>query len=355
MNASQPPLPPRRRTSAIAWLLLVLLLPLGLALGWRAWQAEAQTRRTALAEDRARMETLEQRVAGLREAQRGHAARLQQADATNRLLRDELLAIGQRAALLEESVQRLADPAEDAGRALRLDEAELLLALGGQRLRLAGDLEGARGAYAMAAALLDALDAPSDIDLRQVLAQERAALEALGADPRVAAIAGIDALEAAVARLPQHPAAPADGTAPADRPGSAASWWRDAAARIGSRILQVRRSDEQFLPDASERAAGLAALRLELALARTAAERRDTAGYASALARARDWLPRLWPGSPERSARLAELEAVAALPLTLELPTLGTTLELLRQQRMRRGSVPSPAPRVTIQEGPARD
>src|SRR5690606_39233178 len=139
-----------------------VLLPLAGVLGWRAWQAESTARSEADRAEAARVDALEQRVTGLRQGQQAQAQRLQQSEATNRLLRDELLAIGQRAALLEDSVQRLADPARDAARALRLDEIELLLSQGQQRLVLAGDVDGARRAYAMAARLLDALTAPAD-------------------------------------------------------------------------------------------------------------------------------------------------------------------------------------------------
>lgn len=334
MNAPEPPAAPRRRTSALAWLVLLVALPIAGALAWRAWQAETSERRAADAEELGRIEALQQRVATLREGQQAQGKRLQQAEATNRLLRDELLAMGQRAALLEDSVQRLANPAQDAARALRLDEIELLLAQGQQRLVLAGDLRGARRAYGLAAQLLDALTDPADIDLRQVLADERAMLDALGQDPRVAVISRLDAFESVLDALPDADGAGTAATG-ADDPGEARRqpWWQ----RLAARIVDVRRSDEQLVVDAGERATGLAALRLELTLARAAAERRDADGHAAALSRAGAWLPRLWPGSAARAAAQRELEAIAAMPLRLELPTLGTTLEQLRLMRARRG------------------
>lgn len=340
VNAPEPAAAPARRTSAVAWLLLVVLLPIAGALAWRAWQAETSQRRAADAEEAARTDVLEQRVATLRDGQQAQGKRLQQAEATNRLLRDELLAMGQRAALLEESVQRLAAPGEDAARALRLEEVELLLAIGQQRLLLSADLDGARSAYALAARLLDALTDPADIDLRQVLAQERAALDALGTDPRVAAMARIDALEAALVELPARPwpAEPRDPGPAVD--GTALPWWQRVAGRLATRVVQVRRSDEAMAVEAGERAAGLAALRLELALARAAAERRDPAGHAAALDRAAAWLPRLWPDTAARRQHHDELAAIAALPLAAQLPTLGTTLGQLRSWRALRAQAP---------------
>ena len=102
--------------------------------------------------------TLDARVDVLRDAQRTQAQRLQQAEATNRVLRDELLGIGQRAALLEDSVSKLADPDRHGAQSLRLDEIELLLGVGQQRLQLADDLNGARRALALATPLLAGID-----------------------------------------------------------------------------------------------------------------------------------------------------------------------------------------------------
>jgi uroporphyrin-3 C-methyltransferase len=344
VNLPQPPAPaPRRRTSGFAWLLLLVMVPIAGALGWRAWQAETEARRAADAEEALRLDALTQRVAIMRDNQQAQGKRMQQSEATNRLLRDELLAMGQRAALLEDSVQRLADPAHDAARALRMDEIELLLAQGQQRLLVAADLGGARRAYALAARLADSLAAPGDIDLRQALVQERAMLDALGEDPRVRAIKRIDAFEAGFDAGPTGVSA-AETEAEAAN-GSGAPWWR----RLARRIVAVRPSEDRLAVDSGEQAAGHAALRLELTLARTAAERRDADGHAAALARASAWLPRLRPGSPARDALARELEAMAAQPLTLALPELGTSLEQLRRLRGNDaaavpGTVPGAAP-----------
>ena len=97
------PATPLRRSRAGGLLLLALLL-IALAtagvLGWRQWQARQ-------AQEQARSEqqrnALEARIDSLRQAQRAQAQRLQQAEATNRVLRDELLGLGQRAAAIEES------------------------------------------------------------------------------------------------------------------------------------------------------------------------------------------------------------------------------------------------------------
>jgi uroporphyrin-3 C-methyltransferase len=313
---------PTRRPAAI-WLLLLLLLAVLGWRGWHWWQARLVHQQSIAADTGAQWQALSARIDALRGDQRAQAQRLQQADATNRVLRDELLGLGQRAALLEDSISKLADPDRHGAQALRLDEVELLLSQGGQRLQLSGDLDGARSAYALAAGVLDGIDDPAYLNLRQALVQERAALDALGADPKVVAAGRLDAF-AATLRAPSAGFTNADHGQP--------SWWQRSFARI----LQVQPSDRAIAVAPGDRAAGYAALQLELALARAASERRDEAAWRAALLRADAWLLRLWPDSPELRRQRAQLRALQAQPLTIGLPTLGTTLQQLRQLRAAR-------------------
>ena len=82
-----------------------------------------------------------------------------------------------------------------------------------------------------------------------------------------------------------------------------------------------------------DRDAALAALQVEFSLARAAVERRDTAGFHNALTRIDGWLQRLLAGSaglPQKRRLLAELQA---LPLRMESPLAGTSLQQLRALR----------------------
>ena len=308
-----------RRSAGRPWLLLVVaaLLALGVYAAYR-WNAAQAAQAEIAAGDRLRIDALEQRADALRRDQRAQTARLQQAEATNRLLREELIGLGQRAALMEDSVRKLADPALHAGQALRLDEVELLLAQGQQRLLLAGDLDGARRAYALAAQLLDGVADHARLDLRQALAQERAALDALGEDPGAIAAGRLEAFAASLPALPRQAT-----------PARAQAWWD----RTLSRLVDVRPTASAVANDPADRAAGLAALQLEFGLAHAAIERRDEDAYRAALARADGWVVRLWPGSAGRERQRAALQALQAQPLSLQLPTLGSTLEQLRRQR----------------------
>lgn len=268
-----------------------------------------------------RLESLNQRFASLRGDQGVQAKRLQQAIATNRILRDELLGLAERSALIEDSFARYSDPGRHGAQALRLDEAEVLLSLGQQRLQIAGDLDGARRSYALAAGVLGAIEDPAYLDLRQTLGQERAALDAVVEEPRAAALARLNDWTAALGTRPVADAV-------TDTPGQ--PWWKRAF--IG--IVEVRELDQTAALDPDQRADALVGLQLEITLARAAAERRDTDAYRSALGRAEKWLGRLTtsPGT----ATSAQLREIAAMPLSLPFPTLGTTVTQLRQLRADR-------------------
>jgi uroporphyrin-III C-methyltransferase len=316
---SAAPLKPRR--SGWRWPLLLLALAGGGSWLWYSDHQRTERERVADSEATQRLEALEARLERLRGDMRGHSQRLQQADATNRVLRDELLGMNQRAALIEANVAKLADANRQGAQALRLDEAELLLTLGLQRLQLAADLDGARRAYALAAGVLDGVDSPGFLNLRQTLAQERAALDALSADPRHTALLRLDAL---AAQLPDPAALPRAPVLSANAP-----WWD----RVLARLVSVHRTDAPTVLASDDRNAGDAALQLELTLARTAIERRDPAALRAALDRADAWLLRLWPASPQRHALRDTLKMLRDAPLTLEIPTLGSTLEQMRAQR----------------------
>ena len=312
---------PARRSRAGGLLLLVLVLAamaVAGVFGWRHWQG-LQARQ--LAADSARQDALESRLEALRQGQRAQSQRLLQAEATNRVLRDEVLGIGQRAALIEDSLSRLADPDRHGAQALRLDQIELLLVIGQQRLQLDDDVAGALRALALAAPLLDGLDDPAYLNLRQALVQEQAALQALGADPRVRATALIDQLQAGLSVE-----VAADAT-----PAAALPWYE----RLLGRIVRAQPTAGAGLRERADREAAIAALQIEASLARAAIERRDEAGLRHALTRIDAWLQRLHAGSQQLAAKRAQLAQLRAIELRQSSPLAGSTLQQLRSLRTR--------------------
>lgn len=321
----------RRPFGALGWLLLLLVVAALAAGGWYAWR----TLRTPAPEGPdlspealdARLLEAEQAVVTLRRTQQGLDQRLTDTTARTGLLRDEVLGVGQRAAILEDSLRELSARASEGREALRLDEAELLLSLAQARLDVAGDLPGAIRATAMARDALEPLTDPQFINLRQTLGQELAALRALPADPRGVAAGELDALQASLPRL----ASRAPGAPPASGTGSG---WQ----RLLDAIVQVRPSSTQDLISPADRATGEAALGLELALARIALDRRDEAGFRAAIVRIDQWLQRLYAEDATLRERRERLAALGTLDLSPDLPMSGSGLQQLRD--LRRGMAP---------------
>ena len=324
MLVNDEPTSPRRTFGAgrlIALAILVLVVGLAAWRGWAWWQARGEGKRDEQAMTVQRLEALEARAEALRRDQRAQAQRLLDAAATNRVLRDEVLGLGQRGALLEESVAKLTDPDRHGAQALRLDEVELLLSLAAQRLEIAHDPAGARRAYALAAGVLDGLDDHRLLNLKQALAQERVAVDALGAGARADAFARLDSLADAITGLPRQ--------APTAAPGHVRPAWQ----RWLAPLVDVRPSRDTTLVAPDQRAAADVALQIEIGLARAALERGDDAAYRAALARVDGWLPRLWPDSPARRQVHARLRTLQQAQAPARPTEVGSTLQQLRALR----------------------
>ena len=322
---------PVRPRGSWPWLALLVLGVLTIA-GWWYWNMRnrpvVETVDLSPEALDSRLLQAETGLGGVRRTQETLTQRLADNRARTDLLRDEVLGLGQRAGLLEDSVRELSDTRQDAAAALRLDEAELLLTIASERLRLGRDVAGAVHATELADGVLSALNDPALLNLRQSLAQELAALRALAPDPAAEAAGRLDALEAA---LPQLAAA---GPARPARTGS------DPKAggfdRLLAALVQVRPSGEQDLLSPTDRGAGEAALHLELALARTALERRDETAFRASLARLDNWLRRLYADGTLRRAQHAQVARLRVQPLSRDLPIAGSTLVELRALRQRR-------------------
>lgn len=322
----------RRGPGVLAWLLALAVLAALVAGGAWWWSqrgtvAEAGPDLSPEALD-ARLLEAEQAIASLRRNQQGIDQRLTDTASRTRLLREEVLGVGQRAALLEDSVRELSTEAAEGVEALRLDEVELLLGLAQARLAADADTAGAIRATTLAQQALAPLTDPQFISLRQTIAQELAALRALPEDPRGLAAGELDALEATLPRL----ASRAPGAPPSAGEGS--SGWR----RVLDAVVQVRPSSSQDLISPSDRATGEATLALELALARTALERRDDESFRASLVRIDQWLQRLYADDALLRERRERLSALAGRPLAPAMPEQGAALQQLRDLRRGRAA-----------------
>lgn len=314
---------PRTRSRLIGFSVASLLLLAMLALAWWRWHgAIEQWFAPPPTDDTAqRIAVLEAQLQSQSNELRQLSERIVGNASAQRIIRDDLLGIGERAALLEEAVNRLADPEIASSQSLRLDEAELLLVMAIERLELANDRAAAERAYVLVETIFSALSNPRWVSLRQTLAQELAALRAAPEDPRTLALATLDTLESALDALASAPHR--------DAPAPLLPRWQ---ALLGQ-LVQVRRSDAQHVLASDEIDQARTVLTLELALARAALERRDEIGFRGALTRIVATLQRLYPESAARQQQISELQALHALQLRLDLPVLGSTLEQLRAVR----------------------
>jgi len=312
-----PPHPPLRWILPLA---AVVVVAGGAGWGWTQWQAQQLRSAQRDADATVLVQGLASSVDALRRDQRSTSQRVQDAAATNRVLRDEMLGLGQRSALLEENLARLADSTRHNAQALQLEEAELLLSQAGQRLAFADDVEGARRLYALAAAALEDVQGSEYLNLRQALMQERNAVDALGPGPRAEASQGLNRFATAIGALPEQIVPTADSAAP---------WWHELLAPF----VTITPTATQGPLTGAERAAAWDSLQLELTLARAAVERGNQSDFEQSLDRVALWMPRLWPDSPGLRERRAELQQLRARVLRPPLPELGSTLQQLRAMR----------------------
>jgi uroporphyrin-3 C-methyltransferase len=323
----------RRRPNWLVWLLALAAIVAALVAiqQWRRLEnseRRAEAWRESSAALQTRVEDLATALDGLRRSHRALESRASDNAATNKVLREELLGMGERAALLEDAVARLADNRLRGEVMLRLNEAEFLLLLGEERLRLFGDVPAAIQAYNLSEAALASLDDPVLATLRQTLAQELLALRSVPDDPRPAIRAELAALAATLDQLP----ASRDGEiVAADRNDS-------RLMQLLSRLVTVRRIGERdAVLGPVQRDAAIASLRLQLELAQAALSRPDPAAYRHAIEQAQALAPRVFDASAAAVAPLRDaLQRLHGAVLVPELPVLGATLQELRGLRSTR-------------------
>lgn len=186
MNNPYSPPPAPKKSAAAVFALLVAFLALlvsALALSW-LWRTENHNGHLESERSKidARLNLFEERLKLAEDDVRATQLRLQDAATVNRNMRDELLAMTERAELLETAIKRVSDRGIDNIAELRLNNAELLMTAGLARLRLFRDTEGALAAMQWADAELAALHDPIIAGIRQSLARELAVLQAIPAD-----------------------------------------------------------------------------------------------------------------------------------------------------------------------------
>ncbi len=358
VESSGPPASPRheRRRGWGLWPPVLLLLAAGGAGLW-SWQTIKRLEVAERGRDewqqlgeelRGRIVELDRELDATRERQRALDGRIGDAASGQRVLREEVLGIGERAALLEDAIARLAQSRQEGAQALLLDEAEFLLLLGAERLALFRDPAAAIRAYLLADSALAGLQEPIYAPLRQSLAVELEMLRALPPDPLPGARAAVDALVDALPTLP----APRPAVDPAST---------SRLARLLGELVTIRRLDEGGVPlDPLTRGARIAALSLQLRGAVAALERGDAEAWQRSVAAFGAAAEGLFDtGDARVQAHLRALAGVSTAAVGL--PELGSSLRELRGLRATRRlgtalpDLASPAATTSSTPAPASD
>lgn len=327
----------------VIWLVLVLLVVAALVYGWLRFGHLLGTESTIVDTSGPA-----QSIASPSPALAGELAALQRslddAAGVNRALREQVLGLTQRVGLLEDGfsgMERGAAPGVDA---VRFAEADFLLRLGEERLRLFGDVGGARNAFDLADEQLSEISDPRATAVRQTLALERDALASVAVSDVPVLLGRLDRLAAQTASWPLKGRDRPVDSAP-DEPGR--SWWSRAGSAV-DRYFRVRRTDP------SERAGGGPLLRerleLDFSRARLLILRGQGEAAHKAIASARVDLQTNFDASDVSVAQaLKVMSELLAAPLSPTLPALGESRRELARLRgvTLRGAANPAADRAT--------
>jgi uroporphyrin-3 C-methyltransferase len=333
---------PRKSSSAVGWLALLLVLALAGGAGW--YLRDMLQREAALMERLAELEL----AAGaeedrLEQAGQRFESRLQEGLAT---IRQESENQAQLVSSLEEQLAAVRTELARFGANDReswlLAEAEYLLRLANQRLIMAGDTESAEALLTSADGVLRQLD---DVGLHPVRAAVASDIAAVRAVPRVdtegiylrlAALAE-QAAGLVIFEFPEQAAQP--------REAAAGTWqarleqgYEEALVKLSDYII-IRRRDVpmQSLMDPQWEGLVRQNLRMLLEQAQVALLSSNQALYQASLERASHWVAEFFE-SDEAAARAMdrEIRQLAGLQVAVTLPDISGSLEALDDAVERR-------------------
>lgn len=347
--AAEPPVP--HRSHASRWLLLALLVAaIVAALWWYApWSLLQQKHRTDVLQAlNARVQTLTESVAQLRDRNRALHDRLDDGEQVDKSVRAQMLALNQRMQALESATANLADTRVSGRESLALDETEWLLTLAGERYTLFHDVPATITAYRAADTALSQVRDATFSGVRDDIAAEIDALDALHAANSTSVATRLATMRGELAQLPAGRSA----LPPPEQPVSGSKLWRILGGLVrihhdGDAATQVALHDPALAREL---------IALDLRDAEAAALARDTKRFRTALAAVHAQISASFaPDAAPVKALLDQCDALGQVDLAPPAPKiLGTALKSLRNLRAThalRNTPPTPRPASKAEAG----
>jgi len=313
MTDPTPARPAPRAATILSLLALTLSVGLACAL-WYLFATLDRSEQERVAHAR-RVILVEEENAQLRRQVAELGQRIDDDDALNRSLREETLGIAERAALLEQAIKRVSENRMDSVSELRLNQAELLLSAGIERLAVFHDAPASLAALRLADAELARLGDARYAGVRQTLAQEIAALEALPVRAHADTLVILADLRARVGQLPMRGSGPTAAV---------------VSKKLG-RLVQVRRVNPREAGMLGPLGADTlrAVIVLDLLNAEEALRQRDLVRFRLLVQQARETVQMAFdldaPGAHDVRLKLAQIAAY----VPAELPQTGAALAQL--------------------------
>ncbi|WP_295686033.1 uroporphyrinogen-III C-methyltransferase [uncultured Nevskia sp.] len=337
--------PARVTPSRSVWpVLLSLLLIVALAgtgyAGWLLWQQRAATEETVAAQDTLLRRLSRQLGDASAEIQQLRQRQSDVAEAARRNT-DTLGSLASRADDADATLARINTTIQGGRSRAQLVAVEQLLLIANERARLAHDAKGAADALTLAQDRLGALAEPQLFAIRESLAAERGALQALPGVDLEASGLSLSALIRRAPQFPQRSRTPAQtsvvdaGPSRDLKPAGDSAWsrgWSSFREVLGA-VFILRRNDkpvDRLLPPEQEVLVGQLLL-MKLETARAALLARQTGVMRATIEDVDAFLDDYYRSDdPAVLGARAELDRLQSLDLDPPLPELGRSLGLLR-------------------------
>ena len=334
--------------------------------GYLGWQANSLKQQVVLADEKqlafkAGVEQLQSQIAR-------QQARLTEVITSVQPVKVQLEDIQQReerlVSRMDSTSRRLKDLEGSSRDQWRLAEVEYLMRLANQRLLMGTDISSSRNLLQSADNILRELDDYSLFPIREALAEDMAMVRAASDFDQETTYLRLQALTGLIARLQmpdeQRLTISSDKAIESTGFTPEATTWQDKAKAMLMdtwqqfsnlfRINTQREKPVEALLTAEQEMMIRQNLRLMIEQAKLAVLTREPAIYKSSIEQAEEWITQYFTtGGDVRASMLAELNELASISVTTNLPNINRSLEALKSYQSK---LETPAPEPVIEAAP---